>query len=333
MNNKAKKLISGVLALCIGVSGNGIVGFADKTDTKSAEQTINSETNEAGTNFKQNLSAKDECSTPSTEQAKSKDPAAKEFKPEEITLSVEAAHNPYLEQAVKDLNEFIKEYNSKATREEKREFASLKLKMTSVRLTVFVEEVKRGVKGKFFENAKAELLKLSYIDCCVSENPYLADIMKEIVEVQKIYDSKLTNKAKRTLIKKEFDKLEQISGKEDNEARRLANYVKNAYLCCFASALDTKNKDKKSVWYKVQKAVDNTMLFAGKLFIFLEFLYPLVAKFSSSIFANIGNPILYILLDLSTGPVLLTLMYMTLFKPFDFVDACKKSRASLAKLF
>ncbi len=365
MNNKAKKLISGVLALSIGVSGNGIVGFADEVTAKSTEQTINSETNEVGTNLEQNLSAKDESPTPSTAQEKHKEPTAKEcgqeamidmiisclepavadyeefmrvkseepaaieFRPEEITLSVKAVHNPYLEQAVKELNKFIKEYNSKATREGKIAFAVREKRRAYVRYDVFLEEVERGVKGKFLEKLIAEWLKLKYIGCCVSEDPYLSDTMKEIAEIQKIYDSKATDNAKRAFTNEEMDKLIL------NDAWSRTDCIKFTYLFLLSKALKAKyeNKDKNSVWYKVQKVVDNTILLAGKLFIGLEFLYPLVVKFSSSIFANIGNSILCSLLQLSTCTALWTLMYMTLFKPFDFIDACRKFKVSLAKLF
>lgn len=353
MNNNIKKLISVVLAISIAGAGTGIIGFADKVSA----QAINLETSEIIAKLKAEREksieqSQEPTATSAVEQTKSCEVKSelssetksntaknKEFRPEEITLSVEAAHNPYLEQAVKDLNEFIKEYNSKATREEKSMFAVLKMERTSVRYDVFEEEFKRGTKGEFCEKINAETLKLNYICCCISENPYLADIMKEIAEIQTIYDSKLTNKAKRAFIKEELDKLKQNSGKEDNEAWRHANCVKIAYLRCLESALDTKNKDKNSVIYKIQKVIDNLILFAGKYIIFNKISDKVLGrpcnKLLSFLFDN-GNPFLATLLAFPAVTALAIPVFPILFPilwPLNLIDALKKFANSIGKLF
>ncbi len=247
MNNKAKKLISGVLALSIVFSGNGIVGFADEADTKSTEQSTNSEATETGVNLEQDVVTKEQAPTPNTEEAKPEAPAAKEFRPEELTFSGKSVCNPYLEQAVKDLNEFIKEYNSKATREEKRAFAKqMWEKLYDILRPLYAKKIITGS-----DKEHAEYFKSIYIHCCLTENPYLADAVKEFSEIQKIYDSKERNLEKLLFVEEEankcrkqekiFEKMQSCgitcnSGEEENLAGYYINHVKFIYLICLGDA-------------------------------------------------------------------------------------------------
>lgn len=244
MNQNIKRLISSILAVAVGFSGNNVIGHAEGDAMQgNSAQAMQAELAQTDVTIEEAAETEKTDASPAVYEAKivEEKTAANEEQPtgtQQAFLTGKSWHNSYLELEIKRFNEILRKYRSLKTQEEKQAYAQQKYDELYKEYRELNDCYNKTERYKKEERLKALDFVMDLLACMKNGEPYVEQLIEELAAIEKEFNSRKNFGYKMKYVRKAMFLCRKEIGQLRVGDEKKMKCLKARYLQCLGGDTD-----------------------------------------------------------------------------------------------